>query len=203
MPSCPVCGNNVPAGTQYCPACGTNLQQNFGQAAATNPTQSQPYQQNPQNYPSYSYPQQGEMGMPGPQKPRTRRLWVIVALLIGLLIGGVAGFFIGFDQPVFDYATAYGTVSLNRQYHGTAYLITFNSTSGNGNLTSVVTANSSCSALAVPVPCYLINLPVTDTYNVSIQWFNTTVTPAGFGTCIASPSTFTPNNATVVQNFSC
>ena len=30
MPNCPVCGIDVPAGTQYCPACGTNLEQKFG-----------------------------------------------------------------------------------------------------------------------------------------------------------------------------
>jgi hypothetical protein len=185
MPNCPVCGNNVPAGTQYCPACGTNLQQSYGAPAAPAPTSTPTYS------PNYSYPQ-GGMGMPGTNKPHSNRKYIL-AIVGALLIGLIIGFFIGFTLPVsIDYTTLNGTVSLSSQYHGTPDLIMFNSTDGGQNLTAAVLSNS-----------YMINLSAPDTYSVSIQWFNATSSPM-FGTCTASPSSFTSgSNQTITQDFSC
>jgi zinc-ribbon domain len=184
MPSCPVCGASVPSGTQYCPACGTNLQQNIGQPAMSNPTQAQPYQQNPQNYPSYSYPQQGGMGMPSQNQHHGHGRYIIaivVALIIGLIIGGV----IGFSFPVSaDYTTLSGTASVPA---GTPSLMWFNSTVF-GNLTSAVVSNN-----------YLVNLPIGDTYAVSIQWFNST----GTFRCVPSTNSFTSNDQNATQDFAC
>jgi hypothetical protein len=180
MPNCPVCGRDVPAGTQYCPACGTNLQQTFGAQASPAPTYS----------PNYSYPQQGT-GMPTTGEPHGHGKYIIAiiaALLIGLVVGGV----IGFSFPVAaDFTTVNGTVSLNstlsNQYHGTPNLIMFNSTTF-GNLTSTISASK-----------YLVNLPIGDTYLVSIQWFNAT----GTYWCTASPDSFSSNNQNAAQNYSC
>jgi hypothetical protein len=193
MPNCPVCGNNVPAGTQYCPACGTNLQQSYGPPAAPAPTPTPTYS------PNYSYPQ-GGMGMPGTSKPQSNRKYIL-AIVGALIIGLIIGFFIGFSYPVaIDYTTVTGTVSVSGN-RGTPDLIMFNSTDGNGNLTAVVQVNSNGCG---PSECFLINLPNPDTYNVFIQWINTTTTPVTFGMCTASPSAFTPpNNQTATQNFSC
>ena len=188
MPNCPVCGRDVPAGTQYCPTCGTNLQQtSFG----SQPTQSQQYPQNPQNYPSYSYPQPGGTGIPPPNQHHGHGKYIIaiaVALIIGLVIGGV----IGFSFPVAaDFTTVNGTANLNSQqttvYHGTPNLIMFNSTTF-GNLTSAVRSNR-----------FLVNLPIGDTYLVSIQWINGTNTYR----CIPTTSTFTSNNQNEAPTFSC
>jgi hypothetical protein len=193
MPNCPVCGNNVQAGTQYCPACGTNLQQSFGAPTSPTPTPTP----TPTYSPNYSYSQQGA-GVPRTGQPHGHKRYVI-AIIVALLIGLLVGVFIGASlPPPVDYTTLTGTVSLSSQYRGTADLIWFNSTIyGNGNLTAVVSANS-CG-----VGCsYMVNLPTPDTYAVSIQWFNATGTPM-FGTCNASPSTFSSNATNATQNFSC
>ena len=183
MPNCPVCGRDVPAGTQYCPTCGTNMQQTYGAQAA--PTQAPTYS------PNYSYPQQGGMGIPAQTKPHGHGRYVIaivVALIIGLIIGGV----IGFSFPVSaDYTTLNGTATLNSQlsvnFQGKPNLIWFNSTTF-GNLTSAVVSNN-----------YLVNLPIGDTYAVSIQWFNTT----GTYRCVPSTNSFTSNDQNATQDFAC
>jgi hypothetical protein len=180
MPNCPVCGRDVPTGTQYCPTCGTNLQQSYGAQASPTPAYS----------PNYSYPPQGT-GMPTTSQPHGHGKYIIAiiaALLIGLVVGGV----IGFSFPVAaDFTTVNGTVTLNstlsNQYRGTPNLIMFNSTTF-GNLTSAISANK-----------YLINLPIGDTYAVSIQWLNTTATYR----CTASPNSFSSNNQNASQDFSC
>lgn len=180
MPNCPVCGRDVPSGTQYCPTCGTNLQQSYGTQSTTSPTYSQT--------PSYS--STGGTGMPSPGQPRGSRRYIaiIAALLIGLVIGGV----IGYSLPVAaDYTSVTGTVILNsqlsNQFGGKPTLVWFNSTAF-GNLTSAVLSNK-----------YLINLPIGDTYFVSIQWSNAT----GTFRCVPSQSTFSSNNQNVAQDFSC
>jgi hypothetical protein len=181
MPNCPVCGNNVPAGTQYCPACGTNLQQSYGAPAAPSPTPAPTYS------PNYSYPQ-GGMGKPDTSKPPSKRRYIL-AIAGALCIGLVIGFFIGaFLPPSADFTTLNGTVSLSSQYHGSPNLIMFNSTIF-GNLTTAVISNN-----------YLINLPIGDTYAVSIQWFNTTGT---YRCGNPSPDSFTSNDSNATQDFSC
>jgi hypothetical protein len=180
MPSCPVCGRDVPAGTQYCPACGTNLQQTFGSPVAPVPTYS----------PNHSYSQSGT-GLPDPGNPHGHGKYIIAimaALLIGLVIGG----FIGLSYPVAaQFTSLNGTVTLNNQlsgaFHGSPNLIMFNSTIF-GNLTSAVIAHN-----------YLINLPVGDTYAVSVQWSNATATYR----CVPSTNSFASNNANAAQDFSC
>ena len=180
MPNCPVCGREVQAGTQYCPTCGTNLQQTYAATAGQTPTYS----------PNYSSPQ-GGMGMPGPGQSHGHGKYIVAivaALLIGLVVGGI----IGFSFPVAaDYTTLNGTVTLNsqlsNQYHGNPNLIMFNSTIY-GNLTAAVIAQG-----------YRINLPIGDTYTVSIQWFNSTATYR----CIPSKNSFSSNNQNAAQNFSC
>lgn len=188
MPNCPVCGRDVPAGTKYCPTCGTNLQKtSFG----SQPTQSPQYPQNPSNYPTYSYPQPGGTEAPSQnQQPGRRRRIVVItaALIIGLVIGTV----IGLAQPIpADFTTVNGTANLNSRqmttYHGTPNLIMFNSTTF-GNLTSSVVSNK-----------FLVNLPVGDTYLVSIQWLNATSTYR----CIPTTTTFTSNNRNETPTFSC
>ena len=181
MPNCPVCGRDVPAGTQYCPSCGTNLQQNsFG----SQPTQAPQYPQNPSNYPSYSFPQPGGAGMPPANQHHGHGRYIIaivVALVIGLLIGGV----IGFSLPVpADYTTLNGTASVPT---GTPTLIWFNSTVF-GNLTSVVVNHN-----------YLLNLPIGDTYAVSIQFLNNTSTLR----CIPTTNSFSSSNRNATQDFAC
>ncbi len=176
MSNCPVCGRDVPAGTQYCPSCGTNLQQTYG-----SPTTAAP---------SYSFPQSGT-GMPEPNQHHGHGKYIIaiaVALIIGLVIGGV----IGFSFPVAAHLTPVnGIANLNSQqttpFHGTPNLVWFNSTTF-GNLTSTVISHK-----------FLVNLPIGDTYYVSIQWFNTT----GTYRCIPTTSTFTSNNQNESPIFSC
>ena len=63
----------------------------------------------------------------------------------------------------------------------------FNSTTF-GNLTAAVMANN-----------YLINLPIGDTYAVSVQWFNATAVYR----CIPSQNSFASNNQNTTQDFSC
>ncbi len=181
MATCPACGKEVQPTTQYCPACGTNLTQ-----GGTQSTQTATYS------PTYSYPQQG-MGMPGASQPHTHRKHVfaiIAALLVGLIVGGI----IGFSFPIAaDYTNLTGSVRLSNQFQGIPNLIMFNSTLY-GNLTSAVFSDHS----------YIINLPIGDTYNVSIQWFNATATPSQmFGRCIPAQSTFTSDNQNATQDFSC
>ncbi len=181
MPNCPVCGKEVQPTTQYCPACGTNLTQGGPQS-----TQAATYS------PTYSYPQQ-EMGMPGASQPHTHRKHVfaiIAALLVGLIVGGI----IGFSFPIAaDYTHLTGSVRLSNQFQGIPNLIMFNSTLY-GNLTSAVFSDHS----------YIINLPIGDTYNVSIQWFNATATTSQiFGRCIPSQSTFTSDSQNATQDFTC
>jgi hypothetical protein len=180
MPNCPVCGRDVPAGVQYCPTCGTNLQPSYGTPATPAPTYS----------PNYST-SQGGMGMPAQNQPHGHAKYIvaiIVALLIGLVVGGV----IGFSFPVAaDFTTLNGSVTLNSQlsstYHGNPNLIMFSSTTF-GNLTSAVIAAK-----------YLVDLPIGDTYSVSIQWSNST----GRFTCVPSTNSFSSNNQNAAQDFSC
>jgi hypothetical protein len=174
MPNCPVCGRDIPSGTQYCPICGTNLQ-SYGKQTTQAPTYS----------PNYSYPQQGT-GMPGTSQPHSHRKYV-AAIVAALLIGLTLGFFIGYLQPVsVDYTTVSGTVSLG-SYRGTPNLIMFNSTMF-GNLSAAVSGNK-----------YLINLPTGDVYAVSIKWANST----GTFTCIPTSNSFSSNNQNAAQDFSC
>lgn len=133
------------------------------------------------------------MGTPGASQPHSHRKYVlaiIAALLIGLIVGGI----IGFSFPIAaDYTNLAGSVTLSNQFQGVPNLIMFNSTLY-GNLTSTVLSDHS----------YVSNLPIGDTYNVSIQWFNATATPSQmFGRCIPSQSTFTSDNQNATQDFSC
>ncbi len=150
MPNCPVCGKDVQATTQYCPACGMSLSQSY-EAPSTQM----------QNYPpGYSYPQQGVGTLATGQLHSHRKyiFGIIAALLVGLIIGGI----IGFSFPIAaDYTNLTGTVSLGNANLGSPDLIIFDGTIY-GNLTSAVLADHS----------YQVNLPVGDTYSVSIQWFN-------------------------------
>jgi hypothetical protein len=131
------------------------------------------------------------MGMPSQNQHHGHGRYIIaivVALIIGLVIGGV----IGFSFPVSaDYTTLNGTATLNSQlsgtYHGSPNLVWFNSTVF-GNLTSAVVSNN-----------YLVNLPIGDTYAVSIQWFNST----GTYRCTPSTNSFTSNNQNATQDFAC
>lgn len=179
MQTCPVCGKEFQASTRYCPACGTNLQQ---QSFASPPIPQSGYSQ------GYSYSQQGT-AVPRTDQPHGHRKYVvaiIVALLIGLIVGGI----IGFEFPVAaDFTTVKGTVSLSGSQAGTPDLIWFNSTTF-GSLSSSVSTNHA----------YMVNLPIGDTYSVSILWLNATRFPF---TCAASPSTFSSNNQNAAQNFSC
>ncbi len=181
MPICPVCGKEVQATTQYCPACGTNLTQ-----GGAHSTQAATYS------PTYSYPHQGKR-MHDASQPHTHRKHVfaiIAALLVGLIIGGI----IGFSFPIAaDYTNLTGSVTLSNQFQGVPNLIMFNSTLY-GNLTSAVLSDHS----------YSVNLPIGETYSVSVQWFNATATTSQmFGKCIPSRSTFTSDSQSATQDFSC
>ncbi len=125
-----------------------------------------------------------------PESHRKHVLAIIAALLIGLIVRGI----IGFSFPIAaDYTNLTGSVTLSNQFQGVPNLIMFNSTLY-GNLTSTVLSDHS----------YVINLPIGDTYNVSIQWFNATATPSQmFGRCSPSQSTFTSDNQNATQDFSC
>ncbi len=125
--------------------------------------------------------------MPGPQKPHGHGKYIIAivaALIIGLVIGAV----IGLSFPVSaDFTTLNGTATLSSRYTGSPNLIYFNSTVF-GNLTSAVMSNN-----------YLVNLPIGDTYSVSIQYLNGT----GTFRCIPTPNSFASNNQNATQDFSC
>jgi hypothetical protein len=147
--------------------------------------QSGTYSQNPLNY---SYPQQG-YGVPTAPQPHSHRkyiLAIIAALLIGLIVGGLIGFYL----PVApDYTNLTGTVTLANPSVRTPNAILFGAPQ-TGNLTSAIISNS-----------YTIDLPIIqDNYNVLIQWVNMT---GGIHYCTASPSTFTSTSANATQNFSC
>lgn len=178
MPNCPVCGRGVPTGILTCPTCGTNLQATYGVQTAQNPV-----------YSSTPSPPSSEMSVPSSSASRGRGRYVtiIVALLIGLVIGGV----VGYTQPVAaQYTTVTGSVTLSSQMTtqgGRPTLVWFNSTIY-GNLTAAVISNS-----------YLINVPTGDTYSVSVQWFNGT----GTYRCNPSQNIFSSNNRSATQDLSC
>jgi hypothetical protein len=182
MPSCPVCGKAVQAGTQYCPTCSTKLQPSYGTPAIQTPTQLQ----TPTYSPEEPYAQQGTSMPPETPKRSNGKLILIVvgAVLISLLVG----FMIGYSQPLpADYTNLTGSVSLGSQYPGTANLIMFNSTVF-GNLTSAIISNN-----------YLINLPIGDTYYVSLQYLNGT----GSFRCIPTLNSFTSIDRNATQDFYC
>lgn len=181
MPNCPVCGKEVQSTTAYCPACGTSLKQ----TNAVSTMQSNTYSA---NSPNYSYPQQG-YGMPTAPQTHSHRKYVlaiIAALLIGLIVGGLIGYFL----PVApDYTTLTGSVTLTNPSLGTPTVILFGAPE-TGNLTSAAIASS-----------YTIDLPIIqDNYGVLIQWVNMT---SGTHFCTASPGTFSSTSANATQNFSC
>jgi zinc ribbon protein len=182
MPNCPVCGKEVQSTTAYCPACGTSLKQ----TSAVSTTPSGSYSQNQTNY---SYPQQG-YGMPSTPPSHGHRKYILAiigALLVGLIVGGLIGFFLPVSP---DYTTLTGTATLANPRLGTPNVILFG-TPETGNLTSAVLPNHS----------YNVALPIVqDNYNVLIQWINMT---SGIHYCTASPGTFSSTSANATQNFSC
>lgn len=191
MPSCPICGKEVPPQTAYCPACGARLpgaastsnggirSDNYGLPAGSS-TQVPTYTGQPSS--TWQQP---------PTRPSRRKLiiGIIVALIIGLIIGGVVGSLL----PVApDVTFLTGNVSLSSQNQGTPNFIQFNSRE-TGNLTSTVARDSS----------YAVYLPIGSTYTVTIHWYNVTGGVYMPHTCSASPGSFSSSDPNATQNFSC